>query len=82
MKEDTRREVVRLSSEFLGYGLTIAASTLLFGYLGSLAGRKLGAEEVLTLLGGLIGAAAGFYSLYLHVVVRTRETQDEEEESE
>lgn len=79
VKQDQRREISRLSSEVLGYGITIAASTLLFGYLGSLAGRRLGAEDALTLVGGLIGAAAGFYSLYVHIVVRARETEEEEE---
>jgi hypothetical protein len=38
--------------------------------LGHWIGERVGAEDLLTLLGIMLGAAAGFYSLYLHLVVR------------
>ena len=61
----------------LGLGLNIVAAAFLFGFLGQWIGRRVGAEDVLTLLGGMLGAAAGFYSLYLHLVVRPRQNQEE-----
>jgi F0F1-type ATP synthase assembly protein I len=56
-------------SRYLGLGLTMAASTALFLYLGSLADRRLGTEPWLTLVGAFVGAAAGFYYMYRHLVI-------------
>ena len=55
-------------SRYLGYGLTWALSTLLFLYLGTLGDQRLGTEPALTLLGAFVGAAAGFYYMYRHLV--------------
>jgi len=57
---------------FMGYGLTWVASTLLFLYLGSRLDAWLGTGDVFTLLGALVGAAAGFYYMYYHLVVEPR----------
>jgi F0F1-type ATP synthase assembly protein I len=69
-------------SRYLGYGLTWALSTLLFLYLGTLADKWLDTKPALTLLGAFVGAAAGFYYMYRHLVeppkTRTRE-QDRDE---
>ncbi len=54
---------------YLGLGLTWALSTLLFLWLGSRADRWLGTEPWLTLIGAFVGAAAGFYYMYRHLVV-------------
>lgn len=56
-------------SRYLGLGLTMAASTALFLYLGSLVDRRLGTEPWLTLVGAFVGAAAGFYYMYRHLVI-------------
>ncbi len=80
MKDDPDREAVRLSSRGLGLGLNIVVAAFVFGFLGNWVGRRVGAEDVLTLVGGLLGAAAGFYSLYLHTVVRPREDQEKKSE--
>lgn len=75
--KDPRRSrdegVVRASSQYLGHGMAIAASVALFGWVGSWVGRRIGAEDGLTLVGMLFGGAAGFYSMYLQLVVRPRE---------
>ena len=55
-------------SRYLGYGLTWALSTLLFLYLGTLADKWLGSKPALTLVGAFVGAAAGFYYMYHHLV--------------
>lgn len=55
-------------SRYLGYGLTWALSTLLFLYLGTLGDKWLDTKPALTLLGAFVGAAAGFYYMYRHLV--------------
>ena len=77
--EDRGGEVVRASSQFLGHGMTLAASVGLFGWVGFEVGTRIGAESLLTILGMLLGGAAGFYHLYIQVVVRPRESQGREE---
>jgi F0F1-type ATP synthase assembly protein I len=56
-------------SRYLGAGLTSGLSTLLFLYLGSLADAWLGTAPWLTLIGAFVGAAAGFYYMYHHLVI-------------
>jgi uncharacterized membrane protein YfcA len=75
--DDPDNGSARLPGHALGLGLNIVAAAFLFGFLGQWIGRRVGAEDVLTLLGGMLGAAAGFYSLYLHLVVRPRQNQEE-----
>ena len=45
-------------------------------------GERIGAESLLTLTGMFIGGAAGFYSLYLKLVIRPRLEQGGEENDE
>lgn len=59
--------------QHMGYGLTWALSTLLFLLIGLWADGKLGTRPFLTILGAFIGGAAGFYSMYRHMVVDPRE---------
>ena len=70
----------RAPAEAVGLGLNVVIAAVLFGALGHWVGKRVGAEEALTLVGGLVGAAAGFYSLYLHLAGRPeadRETKSE-----
>jgi len=60
----------RLPGEVLGLSLNVVVAAFLFGFIGRWVGTKIGGEEYLTLLGGFIGAAAGFYSLYRHLTTR------------
>ena len=62
-------------SEYMGHGLTFAASTLLFLWLGSKADGWLGTEPWLALLGAFVGAGAGFYHMYHQLVVVPRERE-------
>lgn len=68
--DDPSGESRRLPGQAIGLGLNMVASASLFGFLGHWVGGKVGGQDVLTLLGIFIGAGAGFYSLYLHLVVR------------
>jgi len=54
---------------YLGYGLTWALSTLLFLWLGGRADEWLGTAPWLTLIGAFLGAGAGFYYMYRHLVL-------------
>ncbi len=77
--EESRREILRASSQFLGLGMTLAASAALFGWIGFEVGKRIGAETLLTFLGILFGGAAGFYNLYARLVIKPREEQGHEE---
>ena len=80
--EESRREVIRVSSQFLGLGMTFAASAALFGWVGFEVGTRIGAESLLTLLGVLFGGAVGSYSLIVQVMRRPREDKGHEESDE
>ena len=80
--EDSRSEVIRVSSRYLGQGMTFAASAALFGWIGSQVGARVGAESLLTILGVLFGGAVGFYSLIVQVIRRPREEGGHEEGDE
>ncbi|MEJ2502402.1 MAG: AtpZ/AtpI family protein [Gemmatimonadota bacterium] len=67
-------------SEYMGHGLTFAASTLLFLWLGSKADGWLGTEPWLALLGAFVGAGAGFYHMYNQLVIVPRERERAERE--
>jgi F0F1-type ATP synthase assembly protein I len=61
------------ASRYLGAGLTSGLSTLLFLFLGQYADGRLGTGPWLTLVGALVGAAAGFFYMYHHLVVAPRQ---------
>lgn len=65
---------------YLGHGLTLAASTLLFLWLGTKADEWLNTEPWLTLLGAFVGAAAGFYHMVQQLIVVPRERERERNE--
>lgn len=65
---------------YLGHGLTWALSTLLFLYVGWRVDGWLGTRPLFTILGAFLGAGAGFYNLYHHLVVRPREQERERRE--
>lgn len=80
MKDDPKKEKDRPIPDGLGLGLNIVVAAFVIGFLGNWVGKRVGAEDALTLLGGFIGAAAGFYSLYVHMVIRPREEQEKKSE--
>jgi F0F1-type ATP synthase assembly protein I len=57
------------AAKYVGTGLTWALSTLLFLWLGTLADDRLGTTPWLTLIGAFVGAGAGFWYMYYHLVV-------------
>ena len=84
MAEDQKgsdpRDVVRASGQFMGFGLTWALSVLLFLGVGAWLDSKLGTQPILLILGAFVGAGAGFYSLYYHIVIEPRQKQGNKDE--
>jgi F0F1-type ATP synthase assembly protein I len=71
--------LMRASGQYMGYGLTLALSVLLFLGLGAWLDSKLGTSPLLLLVGAFIGMAAGFYSLYYHIVIEPRQRSGEDQ---
>lgn len=70
--EQPKRPPLADAAPFLGHGLTWALSTALFLFLGWKLDGWLGTLPLFTILGAFVGAGAGFYSLYRHVVASSR----------
>lgn len=74
-EESRLSEMARLS----GHGLTIALSTAAFLLAGWWLDGRLGTTPLLTIVGALVGGAAGFYSLLQHMLFLPRRRAEEEE---
>ena len=72
---DPRADVARAA----GLGLTLALATGLFLGAGWWLDGRLGTVPLFTVLGAIVGAAAGFYSLYYHVILEPRQRREREE---
>ena len=70
------REIVRASGRHMGLGLAFALSILLFMGGGAWLDSKLGTKPFLMLVGAAVGAGAGFYSLYYHIVIEPRQRKN------
>lgn len=70
---DQRREMLRASGQFMGHGMTWALAVLLFMGVGWWVDSKLGTGPILMIVGAFVGGAAGFYSLYYHIVIEPKE---------
>lgn len=80
VEKENKKDAARMAGNVLGLGLNIVVAAFFFGFVGHWVGKRVGGQDVLTLLGGFIGAAAGFYSLYSHLVLRPRENQEKQSE--
>jgi len=80
VKQSSSGDATRVSAAVLSLGLNVVVATFLFGFLGHWVGKRVGADEALTLAGGVFGLAAGFYSLYAHLAVRPPEDQEKKSE--
>ncbi len=72
---DPRAEAARVA----GRGLTPVLAAGLFLWAGWRLDAWLGTVPAFTVLGAFVGAAAGFYSLYCHVVLEPRQRREREE---
>jgi F0F1-type ATP synthase assembly protein I len=71
----TRGAPTLQAGEVLGVGLQFALSIVLFLFVGRWLDAKLGTAPWLLLAGVMLGAAAGFYSLYRQLVIAPRERE-------
>lgn len=78
--EDERPHMAQ-AGEVLGVGLQFAGAILLFLFVGRWVDGRLGTEPWFLLIGVLVGAVAGFVSLYRQLVVVPRERERRQRES-
>ncbi|MDA0313052.1 MAG: AtpZ/AtpI family protein [Gemmatimonadetes bacterium] len=71
------RAVMRASGQFMGHGLTLALAVLLFMGGGAWLDAKFHTAPFLMVLGASVGAAAGFYSLYYHIVIEPKKRKQD-----
>lgn len=71
------RDVIRVSGQYMGHGLAWALSVLFFLGGGAWLDTKLGTSPVLLVIGAFVGAGAGFYSLYYHIVIEPRQREND-----
>lgn len=76
-----RRPATSQAGEVLGVGLQFAGAIILFLFLGRWLDERLGTEPWLLLIGVLVGAVAGFVSLYRQLVIAPRERERRQRES-
>lgn len=76
------RSLPAQAGKYLGTGMTWALSTALFLYLGTWVDRWVGTDSLFALVGAFVGAAAGFYYMYHHLVVEPRERATRERRDE
>lgn len=75
-REAGPNEMIRASGQFMGLGLTWALSVLLFLGVGAWLDSRLGTGPFLLIAGAFVGAGAGFYYLYYHIVIEPRQRND------
>lgn len=75
-------DIQRASSDALGHGFTIAAAIGLFLWAGDRADRALGTSPLFALTGMFVGAAAGFYRLYAHLMASQESSESDPDDTE
>jgi F0F1-type ATP synthase assembly protein I len=76
-----RRPATKQAGEVLGVGMQFAGAIILFLFLGMWLDARLGTEPWLLLIGVLVGAVAGFASMYRQLVIVPRERERHQRES-
>ncbi len=75
---DQHRGTTSSMAEYAGVGLQFAGAILLFLFVGRWLDARLGTDPWLLLLGVLLGASTGFYSIYRQLVIVPRRRSEEE----
>jgi len=78
-KEPKQSQMLAAAGQYMGLGLTWALSVLLFLLGGYWLDGKVGTAPLFMILGAFLGGGAGFYSLYRHIVVDSREQKEDVE---
>ncbi len=72
-EEPKRVPPTHAAGDAVGRVFNVAVAGFAFGFLGHWIGTKFGAADVFAVIGALLGATAGFYSLYAHVTARSKQ---------
>lgn len=67
-REDEDPSTAAQLGRYTGHGLTLAASTAFFTWVGDWLDERLGTAPVLVIVGAFVGFGAGFYSMYRQLV--------------
>lgn len=78
--ERDSRPPMAQAGEVLGVGLQFAGAIILFLFLGRWLDGLFGTDPWLLLIGVLVGAVAGFYSLYRQLVIVPRDRERRQRE--
>ena len=78
-EDSLRAQLLASAGRYTGFGLQWALSTLLFLLGGWWLDGKVGLTPLFTILGAFVGAGAGFYSLYRHIVVEAQDSNEDVE---
>jgi ATP synthase protein I len=70
---DSSKNALAAAGSYAGLGLQLAASIGLFLWLGWKADQWIGTTPLLTITGAFVGAGGGFYSLYRHLILESRD---------
>lgn len=81
---EQQTSAVQELARFSGHGLTIAVSTGLFLAAGWWVDGRVGTQPLFTILGALMGAAGGLYSMVQHLVLipRAKESANADREKD
>lgn len=77
-KAQEPESAIQSLARYSGHGLTLAMATGLFLLVGWWIDGRVGTLPLFTILGAMVGAAAGFYHMLHHVLFLPREREDEE----
>lgn len=80
-RDEGSRPVAGQAAETMGAGLQFAGAIILFLFVGRWLDDRLGTEPWLLLVGVMVGAVAGFASLYRQLVIVPRERERRQRES-
>ena len=77
----SRRPATAQAGEVMGAGLQFAAAIVVFLFIGQWLDGVLGTKPWLLLIGVMVGAAGGFFSLYRQLVIVPRDRERRQQES-
>jgi len=66
---DGQEPTLVVMARFSGHGLTLAMATGFFLFLGWILDQRLGSVPLFTIVGALVGAAAGFYHIIRELIL-------------
>ena len=79
---DGQEPTLVVLARFSGHGLTLAMATGFFLFLGWTLDQRLGSVPVFTIIGALVGAAAGFYHIVRELILLPQSREKDRREKD